>query len=219
MVVRLGQRVVPDGCEVAVHDAGRRGVFDVAGTGTAVDGEGRHRISGRTGRMALKNIRVLRDVPLMSRKASRPLDVGGSLKRARWQGKLLPGFVHMTVACMTFTAWARLWSISQGSQDRETRYTRSRSQDPLAIQVSEAKGASRGTSWHPFRVLDMSSPRGNCHILTLCNPVWLCLVSSYAMLVIVLALVFLYVSLPNANANAMQTSSFSNQYLRTSAVY
>jgi hypothetical protein len=40
------------------------------------------------------------DVPLMSRKASSPLDVGGSLKRARWQE--LP--VCMTIVCMSFTA-------------------------------------------------------------------------------------------------------------------
>ena len=46
MLVGLGRHVLPYGCKVAVHDDGRRRVFDVARTGTAVDCEGRHRISG-----------------------------------------------------------------------------------------------------------------------------------------------------------------------------
>lgn len=101
MLVGLGRRILPYGSKVAVHDDGRRRMFDVAGTSTAVDGEGRHCISGVPAEWLKRIFGCRGDVLLMSRKASSPLDVGGSLKRERWQ--VLP-VVHMTIVCMTLIA-------------------------------------------------------------------------------------------------------------------
>ena len=85
MLVGLGRRVVPYGSKVAVHDDGRGRMFEVARTGTAIDGEGHHCISDVPAEWLRRIFGCRGDVPLMSRKPLSPLDVGGSLKRARWQ--------------------------------------------------------------------------------------------------------------------------------------